>query len=100
MRELTVKDRPAMLSLIADWEECFGDKVKLDPAQLVDWMQRYDDEVIRKGFQVTSDWYKRQTKKALASFVHFVEVFKYASSVMRNVDRTRSTAQRILGGSL
>jgi hypothetical protein len=90
VRELTQKDLPFLRRAQAMWTTAFP--FQLDRAQLILWLEQYDDVVFEKGLAVAASWFKRRGSSHVPE-----EVYAYASAAMRNVQRAHDKGKELLG---
>jgi hypothetical protein len=93
MRELTKKDKPALLEVIQYFEKAFG--FPCDRLSAYIWLQNYEPVEILNCLEITVDWRDRKTAKKQEVTNNDVE--RYATSVMRNRARSRKAVAEILG---
>jgi hypothetical protein len=93
MRELTKKDKPALLEVIRHFEKVF--EFPCDHLTAYIWLQNYKLVEILNCLEITVDWRDRKTAKN--EVVTSNDVERYATSVMRNRTKARSAVAEILG---
>jgi hypothetical protein len=94
MRDITKKDRAVFLELVQQWATCLPN-VELDKVELVEWLRFFDDDVIRRGIEVTGGWYLRTVAKGTT--LENEDAHRYATAVMRNTARNREVVKDMLG---
>jgi hypothetical protein len=87
-------ERPALLELLEDWEQAFPE-ISCDTENCYIWLSNYEPPVVKRGFEVTRAWYDR--KKVKNELPKNVDVYRYATSVMRNIAQARKAVAEILG---
>lgn len=80
MRELTQKDLPYLQKAHELWKISFP--FSIDRAQLILWLEQYDNAVFEKGMAVTASWFKRKGTNQSPE-----DVYAYATATMRNIQR-------------
>jgi hypothetical protein len=91
MRKLTQNDTPFLRKTLEWFAANFP--FPLDHTSLITWAEQYPEAVIEKGLSVTASWYKRQVLVPSED-----GTYRYATACMRNIDRARATAEKLLGG--
>jgi hypothetical protein len=94
MRELNKADRPSLLELIALFKSTFPE-VPCKPENVFIWLANYKIDVVKTGFEITRSWYDRKVAKNDTPKAH--DVYRYSTSVMRNVSQARDAMAEIIG---
>jgi hypothetical protein len=101
MNKLTASDKPMLEALLADWNKSWKGLIAepdFDIVQIVTWAEQFDECTIHRGIDVTKDWLFRMVVKVVpleADTPSFNDAVRYATAVMRNVDRVRRKAKQL-----